>query len=102
MNFEQVRYFLAICEERSFSRAAERCSVRQPSISKAIAGLEAAVGGALFVRSRPVALSQLGHGLLPLFRQLDAVAKQIRTGASVVAECKPGGQLQQKIVTPHA
>ena len=30
----QIRYFLALCEERNFTRAAKRCGVSQPSLDK--------------------------------------------------------------------
>lgn len=52
MNFQQVQYFLAVYEERSFTRAARRCGVAQPTVTKAIRELEGKIGGALFVRRR--------------------------------------------------
>lgn len=52
MNFQQVQYFLAVYEERSFTRAARRCGVAQPTVTKAIQELEGQIGGALFVRRR--------------------------------------------------
>ena len=36
MEMHQVRYFLALCEELNFTRAAERCHVAQPSLTRAI------------------------------------------------------------------
>src|SRR5262245_7567296 len=64
MQMHQVRYFLALCEEHSFSRAAKRCGVAQPSLSRAIKMLEKEVGGSLFDRRKAgVTLSLLGRGL---------------------------------------
>jgi DNA-binding transcriptional LysR family regulator len=40
MEMHQVRYFLALCEERNFTRAAKRCGVAQPSLTHAIKQLE--------------------------------------------------------------
>jgi|SRR3974390_193549 len=61
MEMHQVRYFLAICEERNFTRAAQRCRVSQPSLTRAIRLLEAEFGGELFYRARPkVRLTMLG------------------------------------------
>ncbi len=36
MEMHQVRYFLAVCETLNFTRAADRCNVAQPSLTKAI------------------------------------------------------------------
>jgi len=36
MEMHQVRYFLAVAQELNFSRAAEKCNVTQPSLSRAI------------------------------------------------------------------
>jgi DNA-binding transcriptional LysR family regulator len=52
VNFQQVQYFLAVCEARSFTRAARRCGVAQPTVTKAIRELEEEIGGLLFVRQK--------------------------------------------------
>ena len=54
MEIQNVRYFLALCEEQNFCRAAKRCGISQPSLTNAIKRLEQDVGGALFIR-RPTA-----------------------------------------------
>src|SRR4026207_968307 len=46
----QIRYFLAVCETLNFTRAAEACNVSQPSLTRAIKGLEDERGGP---RGRP-------------------------------------------------
>ncbi|MGC1092051.1 MAG: LysR family transcriptional regulator, partial [Pseudolabrys sp.] len=51
MKIRQVTYFLALCEEQSFTRAARRCGVAQPSLTRAIQLLEQDIGGRLFERS---------------------------------------------------
>src|SRR4026208_2496049 len=45
MKIRQVTYFLALCEEQSFTRAAKRCGVAQPSLTRAIQLLEQEIGG---------------------------------------------------------
>ena len=60
MQMHQIRYFLALCEERNFTRAARRCGVSQPSLTNAIIGLERELGGALFQRKPLIALTVLG------------------------------------------
>ena len=62
MEMHQVRYFLAICEKRKFTQAAQRCGVAQPSLTRAIKKLEDELGGALFDRNRSeIRLTKLGN-----------------------------------------
>jgi len=70
MRVQQARYFLLVCEELSFSRAARRCQVGQPSLSKAIRALEGELGGALFRRKPSVELSELGHAVRPHLQRM--------------------------------
>jgi LysR family hydrogen peroxide-inducible transcriptional activator len=66
MEMHQVRYFLAVAEELNFSRAARRCYVSQPSLSRAIKSLEAELGGDLFRREgQKTHLSELGQMVRP-------------------------------------
>lgn len=65
MELHQLRYFVAVAQTESFSRAAELCHVSQPSLSQQIAKLEKQLGRKLFNRlSRGVALTDAGHTLL--------------------------------------
>lgn len=67
MDFRQLRYFLAVGEESSFSRAAERCFISQSAISHQIAKLEHELGTTLFDRStRSVKLTPAGARLMPI------------------------------------
>jgi hypothetical protein len=52
MEMHQIKYFLAVCSECNFSRAARLCRVSQPSLTRAIKLLEAEFGGPLFRRTR--------------------------------------------------
>jgi LysR family hydrogen peroxide-inducible transcriptional activator len=70
MELHQIRYFLALCEELSFTRAAERCEVAQSSLTRAIKALETELGGALFHRERAnTHLSTLGEKVKPFLAQ---------------------------------
>lgn len=87
MKIRQVTYFLALCEEQSFTRAARRCGVAQPSLTRAIQLLEQEIGGRLFARSNSsVRLTELGVLVYPEFVRIGQSTKNIeRTAASFVA-----------------
>lgn len=69
MELRSLEYFVAVAEERSFTRAAERCHVAQPAISQQIRTLERELGEPLFERdSRQVGLTSGGLALLPYAR----------------------------------
>jgi len=82
MELYQIRYFLAVAEALNFTRAAERCFVSQPALTKAIQRLEEAMGGRLFERTKNlVQLTELGRAMLPNFRQIVETANQTREQA---------------------
>lgn len=82
MEFHQVRYFLAVCETRSFTRAAARCHVSQPALTTAVKKLEQELGGALFDRDPSGAkLTPLGRAVHPRFQRLAAESDGIAAAA---------------------
>ena len=65
MELQQMRYALAIAEEQSFTRAAERCFVVQSALSRQIKSLESELGLTLFARtSRKVKVTPAGEAFL--------------------------------------
>ena len=63
---KQMAYWLAVVEEDSFTRAAERLHIAQPSLSQQIRSLEAEIGGTLIERlPRGVRLTPAGKEFLP-------------------------------------
>jgi len=90
MEMHQVRYFLSAVSELNFTKAAEKCNVSQPSLTRAIKQLEAELGGDLFRRERPQAqLTDLGQRMLPLLRQCYDSA----VGARSLASAIKGGEI---------
>jgi DNA-binding transcriptional LysR family regulator len=85
-----IRYFLAVSETLNWTKAAERCNVAQPALTRAIKALESELGGELLRRERSLShLTELGQRMLPMLRQCyDAalaakkVAASIRTGGA--------------------
>ena len=61
MKFSALRYLVAFADEGSFSRAAERCHISQPTLSVALQNLEAELGVTLIERGKShVALTDIG------------------------------------------
>ncbi|SBW09583.1 Helix-turn-helix transcriptional regulator, LysR family [uncultured delta proteobacterium] len=86
MNTSQLRYVMAVAETRSFTLAAERCFVTQPTLSNGIAQLEEEFGDRLFTRTtRAVSLTPFGERILPFVgKVLDAQAELLREAGSFV------------------
>jgi DNA-binding transcriptional LysR family regulator len=83
MEMHQIRYFLAVAETHSFTRAAERCRVSQPTLTAAIKKLEAELGGPLLLRDRAGSkLTPLGRMLLPRLQRIEDESQSV----SLVAE----------------
>ncbi|GAB6142487.1 LysR family transcriptional regulator [Methylosoma difficile] len=71
MEMHQIRYFLAVCDHGSFTRAAQFSYVSQPSLTQAIKKLEEELGGELFTRERTgCLLTSLGRIVEPNFRRI--------------------------------
>jgi LysR family transcriptional regulator, hydrogen peroxide-inducible genes activator len=86
VEFHQLRYFCAVAELGSFSRAAEHSHVSQPSLSQQILKLEAELGARLFDRlGRSVRLTDAGKSFLPRAR---AVLRELEAARGDVSESK--------------
>lgn len=87
-HLRDLRYFVAVAEELSFTRAAtERLYVSQPALSKQVRQLERRLRAELFVRGhRSVALTAAGAALLPHARTLlaewDAALGDVQAAAA--------------------
>ena len=82
MEMHQIRYFLAVSEQLNFTRAAERCNVAQPSLTRAIKLLEGELGGPLFHRERAnTHLSELGRIVKPYLEEVYSKAQEAKRQA---------------------
>ncbi|WP_164094295.1 LysR family transcriptional regulator, partial [Stenotrophomonas maltophilia] len=61
LDWNLLRTFLIIAEDRSITRAAERLLLQQPSVSTALKRLEDTCGCRLFERGRPLTLTPQGE-----------------------------------------
>ncbi|QIS14784.1 LysR family transcriptional regulator [Nocardia arthritidis] len=79
VELRQLTYFVAVCEELSFSGAATRCFISQSAISHQISRLERDLGVQLFERStRSVVPTDATTRLLPLAKQMLSLESAIR------------------------
>ncbi|MEO1643587.1 MAG: LysR family transcriptional regulator, partial [Chloroflexota bacterium] len=66
MELHQLEYFVAVVEVGSFSKAAERCNITQPSLSQQIINLETELDRKLFNRlGRRITITEAGELLYP-------------------------------------
>ena len=94
MNLRQLECFVAVADEGSFTRAARRVGISQPSLSQHIRALEQELEGPMFNRlPRGVSLTPAGRTLLPDARiALRAFERGVRGARSTLAV--EGGELE--------
>jgi DNA-binding transcriptional LysR family regulator len=96
MDLRRLRYFQAVAEELSFSRASRRLHVAQPALSRAVQEIEAALGvvvlersrhhvrltpaGAVLLRETALTLDQLAEGLRRVRRTASGEEGELRLG----------------------
>jgi len=107
LEFRELRYFVVLCEELHFSRAADRLHISQSPLSQAIAQLERKLGTKLLDRSsRHVQLTDAGSVLLEHGRRLlreaeEAVGATRRAGAGEVGSIRLAvGAVSHEAVLP--
>lgn len=93
MEIKQLRYFLAVADVGSFSKAAVLLSVAQPVLSRQIRSLEEELGAELFYRNgRGIVVSEAGETLVTHARLIVTTAQAIRTDIEAMQD-DPRGRL---------
>lgn len=95
IDIRQLRYFVAVAEERNFRRAAERLHITQPPLSRQVNDLEQALGARLLARdTRRVQLTPAGELALREFGRLvatfDETVSRVAAAAPAAARLRLG------------
>ncbi|MBE7521505.1 MAG: LysR family transcriptional regulator [Burkholderiales bacterium] len=79
MTLNELRYIVAVAQERSFGRAAAKCFVSQPALSVAIQKLEDELGAQLFERGKSeVSITAVGERVVEQAQRVLEEASRIR------------------------
>jgi DNA-binding transcriptional LysR family regulator len=98
VELRQIRFFIAVAEERHFGRAAERMYIAQPALSQHVRRLERELGVMLLDRSaRHVRLTPAGEAFLEVARRMSRQVEE----ASVAARRAEAGEVGSLGVGVH-
>ena len=109
MEMHCIRYFVAVAQVMNFTRAAERCRVKQPTLTRAIKKLEEELGGDLFHRERSQThLTELGRSVLPHMEQCyksamaaEELASKYRRGKYSTLRIAVSYTVAMDLLAPH-
>lgn len=91
MDFRQLQYILKVAEERSFSKAAQKLFISQPSLSQFIQKVEIDLGAQLFDRSSsPLKLTFAGELYIETAKNILDLKDQLYRQISDIANLKKG------------
>jgi DNA-binding transcriptional LysR family regulator len=91
MELRHLRYFVAVAEEKHFTRAAARLGMGQPPLSQQIQQLERELGTPLFLRlPRGIALTEAGEQFLADSREILASAARAADRARLIGQGETG------------
>ena len=98
MNFQQLGYVLAVCRERNFLEAAEKCNVTQSTLSAMILRFEEEIGISIFDRkTKPVTITKEGSTVI---EKIKLILKETDDLKELVKELKGelSGELQIGVI----
>lgn len=91
MTTQQIKYVLTLAEEKSFSAAAKKLFISQPSFSQYIANIESQYGVKLFDRStKPISLTQEGKAYVRAAVRIQSIEKDFIQEINDFDELKSG------------
>lgn len=83
MNFQQLRFVIALSDTGSFTKAADLCCVSQPALSNGVSQLEDELGAKLFKRTtRSVTQTEFGDVLIDEMRKITKARGQLFSRAA--------------------
>jgi DNA-binding transcriptional LysR family regulator len=91
MQFQNLRYFVALAKARHFATAASTCGVSQPTLSAGLAALEQELGKRLVERDRRfIGLTAQGEAILPWAEQALGAVRGLSQAAETSAQTLTG------------
>ena len=91
MELRHIRYFLAVAEERHFTRGAAKVGIGQPPLSQQIKDLEVEVGAPLFHRlAHGAELTPAGEAFLDIVKEMPGLAERATKAARRAARGETG------------
>ena len=89
MTTQQIQYIIAITEEGSFSAAAKKLVVTQPSISQLVKNIEYTIGAPLFDRTtQPIKLTPVGIAYYEAAKKIENVNRELQNRVSeIMCDC---------------
>ncbi len=89
--FQKYNYVYEVYKEESFTKAAEKLFISQPSLSVAVKNIEKEIGSPLFVRnSNKIKLTEVGEIYIDSVKKIMAVEKEFETKLSDLNELTTG------------
>ena len=91
MTTQQIQYIIAITEEGSFSAAAKKLVVTQPSISQLVKNIEYTIGAPLFDRTtQPIKLTPVGIAYYEAAKKIENVNRELQNRVSEINDLQFG------------